>query len=121
MPGEGACGLGPECLAQPAIEEQACWERGLTCKTVSPFTKCLVANLLSPRQRPGAHRGLLFSLPQANLRGWRPLETGVSCTHVGDVHTHTGMRTHTPASFSEEVFPRVILGHPTLPFSRGHF
>lgn len=104
------------------MRSQPLGERSPLRNRVSPFTKCLVANLLSPRQRPGAHRGLLFSLPQANLWVWRPLETGVSCTHVGYVHTHTGMHTHTTASlFSEEAFPQVIVAIQPSLLSRGHF
>lgn len=83
--------------SQPASGAGACWERGLTCAIAKSVSFHQVSSCKSPpvpRQRPGAHSGLLFSLPQANLWVWSPLEMGVSCTCVGQVYTHIHACTH---------------------------
>lgn len=108
---------------QPAMG--ACWERGLTCETECLLSLSVPLQISpSPKTKAGGPKGLLFSLPQANLWVWSPLEVGLSCARVGHVHTHARMHARKPASFFEEVFPqgrKEVLGHPALPFSRGHF
>lgn len=83
LPGEGAAGWGAEegvwCQARAACLAQAaggvCWALKLPCtchlrNPVSPFKRCLVANLPFSPNQGGVYKGLLFSLPKWKANLW---------------------------------------------------
>lgn len=142
LPGEGAAGWGAEegvwCQAWAACLAQAaggvCWALKLPCtchlrNPVSPFKRCLVANLPFSPNQGGVYKGLLFSLPKWKANLWvgsptprtqpRPLGKG-DCVQPSAAYTLKQIR-RLPHTCAAQLPPLEVFGTLTLLFFREIF